>query len=202
VAVNVPAQRLRLDYTVRTRRLSRKEIDKLQARFADRDTYPQREAVLFALRELTGQDAGPTTVAWQRLYPRAEIDVEAARLSDAFVQANPLKREQLLARYREAPGPAYTQALALAIAALQGAAQGPVREALVQRLARLSTTELRERLQDENAEVRRAAVLACARKADPQFVPDLVALKGHPDAQTARLAEEGLRGLTAARADE
>jgi HEAT repeat protein len=199
LAVNAPAQRLRLDYAVRTRRLSRKEADKLQGLFAGRDSYPQREAVLFALRELTGKDAGPTTAAWQRLYPRAETDVEAARLSAAFVQANPLKREQLLARYRDAPGPAYTQALACASAALQGAAQGPVREALVQRLARLSTPELREQLQDEDAETRRAAVLACARKADRQFVPDLTALRGHPDAQTARLAEEGLRGLTGER---
>ena len=33
----------------------------------------------------------------------------------------------------------------------------------MQRLARLSTPELRERLRDEDEEVRRAAVLACAR---------------------------------------
>jgi HEAT repeat protein len=199
LAVNAPPQRQRFDYVVRTRRLSRKEADKLQGLFAGRTTWPQREAVLFALRELTGKDAGPTTVAWQQLYPRAEIDVEAARLGDALVQANPLKREQLLARYRVAPGPAYTQALAVAIAALTGAAQGQVREGLVQRLTRLSTTELREQFRDDNPEVRRAAVLACARKADRQFVPDLVALLDHPDAQSARLAEEGLRGLTGER---
>jgi hypothetical protein len=51
-----------------------------------------------------------------------------------------------------------------------------VREALVQRLARLSPAELREQLREEDAEARRAAVLACARRADREFVPDLVAL--------------------------
>jgi HEAT repeat protein len=201
LAAKVPPQRLRFDYTVRTRRLSRKEADRLQGQFAGRATYPQREAVLFALRELTGRDAGPTTVAWQRLYPRAEIDVEAARLRDALVRANPLKREQLLARYRDAPGPAYAPALARAIPGLKGVAQDQARTALAQRLTRLSAAELRDQLRDADAEVRRAAVLACGRKAERQLVPDLIALLDHPEPQTARLAEEGLRGLTGERHD-
>jgi HEAT repeat protein len=196
LAVNAPPQRLRIDYTVRTRPLSRKEAERLKGLFADQPTWPQREALLFALRELTGRDAGPTTEAWQRLYPHAETEVEAARLSDALVRADPLKREQLLARYRDGKGPAYTRALALAVRGLPPAAQGPVREALVRRLARLSPTELRERLRDEDEEVRRAAVLACGRKAERQFVPDLIALLDHPDPRTVGLAEEGLRGLT------
>jgi HEAT repeat protein len=199
LAVNAPPQRQRFDYTVRTRPLSRKEAEKLKGLFAGQPTWPQREALLFALRELTGRDAGPTTEAWQRLYPQAETDVEAARLRDALVQADPLKREHLLARYRDGKGPAYTRALAGAVCRLQGSAQVPVREALVQRLARMSTTELRDQLRDEDAEVRRAAVLACARKADRQLVPDLIALLEHPDPRTAGLAEEGLRGLTGER---
>lgn len=31
---------------------------------AEPKPYPQREAVLFALRALTGKDVGPTTGAW------------------------------------------------------------------------------------------------------------------------------------------
>ncbi len=166
LAGKVPAQRLRIDYTVRTRPLSRKEAERLKGLFDGQTTWPQREALLFALRELTGRDAGPTTEAWQRLYPHAETEVEAARLSDALVRADPLKRESLLARYRDGRGPAYTRALALAARTLPGGAQGSVREALVRRLARLSLTELRDRLRDEDAEVRGAAELAYARKAD------------------------------------
>jgi HEAT repeat protein len=201
VAVNAPPQRLRFDYAVRTRPLARKEAERLKERFAGQPTWPQREALLFALRELTGRDGGPTTEAWQRLYPHAETEVEAARLSDVLVQAGPFKREQLLARYRDGKGPAYTRALALAVRGLAGAAQGPVREALVRRLAALSTPELRDRLRDEDEDARRAAVLACARKADRQFVPDLIALLEHPDPRTVELVEEGLRGLTGQRCD-
>jgi hypothetical protein len=201
LAVNFPTQRLRIDFTVRIRRLSRKEAERLKDLFASQPTWPQREALLFALRELTGRDAGPTTEAWRRLYPHAETEVEAARLRDSLVRAGPLKREQLLARYRDGKGPAYTRALAGAVSRLPAAAQGAAREALVQRLARLSTPELREQLRDEGAEARRSAVRACARKADRELVPDLMALRDHADSETARLAEEGLRGLSGQRSD-
>src|SRR5262249_57156923 len=49
---------VRFDYVVRTRVLSKKETALLQSIHPDRPGYPQRDAVLFALRELTGEDPG------------------------------------------------------------------------------------------------------------------------------------------------
>jgi hypothetical protein len=50
----------RFDYLVRHREVAAAEVD--DADMAT--TYPQREAVLFALRELTGQDRGTTSADW------------------------------------------------------------------------------------------------------------------------------------------
>ncbi len=62
----------RYDYMVQARRVSLKEAAWPRAEGVDRTSYPQREAVLFALRELTGQDLGKESAAWQRVLPRGE----------------------------------------------------------------------------------------------------------------------------------
>jgi hypothetical protein len=57
----------RFDYLVRKRELKVDELAALQKkppRSADRISYPQREAVRFALRELTGLDAGESSAEW------------------------------------------------------------------------------------------------------------------------------------------
>ena len=43
----------------------RKDKGKEKAKGNDQATFPQRESVLFALRELTGQDAGNESAAWK-----------------------------------------------------------------------------------------------------------------------------------------
>jgi hypothetical protein len=52
----------RFDYLVRVRPATLDEVLELTRR---PPTYPQREAVLFALRELTGKDAGRTSADWR-----------------------------------------------------------------------------------------------------------------------------------------
>lgn len=57
----------RFDYLVRMTPLSEEELAEREALAKDAKesaTYPQREAVLFALRELTGMDVGNTSAAW------------------------------------------------------------------------------------------------------------------------------------------
>jgi hypothetical protein len=66
---------------VRLRPVTRAEYALLQTRKAGPPTYPQREAVLFALRELTGRDAGDQTEAWQQLYPKSGVGRDKARTS-------------------------------------------------------------------------------------------------------------------------
>jgi hypothetical protein len=60
----------RFDYLVRKRPLTDRELKDLLARDEERggkaSSYPQREAVLFALRELTGADPGDSAEDWRR----------------------------------------------------------------------------------------------------------------------------------------
>jgi hypothetical protein len=57
----------RFDFLVRTRELPAQEAAELDKGGPHRQlVYPQRDAVLFALRELTGEDLGPGSAGWQR----------------------------------------------------------------------------------------------------------------------------------------
>jgi hypothetical protein len=66
----------RFDYLVRTRRLSGEEVAALPPRADDgkAPTYPQREAVLFALRELTGADPGDSAADWRAFLKQPKAD--------------------------------------------------------------------------------------------------------------------------------
>jgi HEAT repeat protein len=155
-----------------------------------------REATLFALRALTGRDAGPSADAWRQLFPHADAEAEGARLSAALLKAPPEQREPLLARYRDAKDDRYTEGLAHAIPHLGGQLQAKAREALVARLARLPADLLRARLQEEDDELRRAAALACVRRADRESVPDLIGLLLDADPEVAEGARKVLRKLS------
>jgi hypothetical protein len=193
------APRQRFDYVVRTRRLTRQELQRLNDHPPDPAAdYPQRGAVLFALRELTGRNVGPTTTAWLQLYPDAEVEAEAARLGTIILNAKPARQEELIVQERNAKGPAHTLALAFAIPSLQGSVQIRARDALAQRFTRLTPDSLRDRLRDDDPEVRRAAVSACllaGGEAADELVPGLVALLDD-EPMTIRAAMAALKGLT------
>jgi hypothetical protein len=55
----------RYDFLVRTRPATPEEITRSTTQSAS-TTYPQREAILYALRQLSGQDLGAATEAWQK----------------------------------------------------------------------------------------------------------------------------------------
>jgi HEAT repeats len=148
---------LRFDFLVRVRPAKAQEIAARQAQSKKTASYPQRDAVLFALRELTGKDAGPTTDAWLALFPRAELDAQATALSTSLVQATARRQAQLLAQFKSAQGEVYTQALARAIPNLKGPTQDKAREVLLHRLSQLNAEMLTAKLADHSAEIRRAA---------------------------------------------
>jgi hypothetical protein len=182
---------------VRTRYLKSKELERWKAQPPDEPTsYRQRDAVLFALRELTGTDLGPTTQAWEARYPGAEEYVKADKAGRALLKAEPTRREALLAQLRDGPGRAYTQALGDAIPALKGSLQERVRGILTQRLVAETPAALRAWLRDDDPEVRQAAVRACVEKKEKALVPDLIALLEDADPRTVQLAEGGLQKLT------
>jgi HEAT repeat protein len=186
---------LRFDYLVRTRPARVDELARQKNRSTEPASYEQREAVLFALRELTGQDAGPTTDAWQRLYPQAEVTAEAAKVATTLVRAHVNVQERLLEQYQKSDRPVYTQALALAIPRLKGFIRDRAQQMLTERLTRNPDIDLVAELQNDNAEVRRAAAHACVLMKARARTPDLIALLEDPEPGVVQAARAALKDL-------
>jgi HEAT repeat protein len=187
---------MRFDYMVRMRSMPEKKARDLQKKFEEEDTYPQREAVLFALRELTHQDAGPTAEAWRKLFPRAELDIEAAQYRDQLVGASPKKRDSALTTLKEGEGVVYTLALADAIPKLPKEFQDKARQALAERLSRMTPQTLRDKFNDVDVEIRKAAIAAAVLKEDKSLVSDLSELLEDPSSTIAGLADEAIKALS------
>jgi hypothetical protein len=126
----------------------------------------------------------------------APADEDAARLSGALVRAPAARQGDLLGRLRDGKGVAYTEALAAAIPKLPGDAQGKARAALAERLARMKAATLAKYFQDEDAEIRRAAALACAMKDAKDQVPGLIRLLSDREPLVERAAHAALKELT------
>jgi hypothetical protein len=75
---------------------------------------------------------------------------------------------------RDTKGGAQTAGLVHAIPRLDGARKKEARDALAGRLTRMTAKTLRGMLADPDAELRRAACLACAMKDDKSHIPDLI----------------------------
>jgi hypothetical protein len=93
----------------------------------------------------------------------------------------------LLARLRDGADDDNTVVLALAIPKLNGD---------VRHQARLSASALRDKLQDDDLEVRRAAALACGRKLAKDLIGDLITLLNDPEMDAVQSARAALTELT------
>jgi hypothetical protein len=127
--------------------------------------------------------------------PAPPADPEVARLSDELVKAGAGEQEQALRKLRDGKGAAYTDALAHAIHRLDGAVKEKARDALADRLTRMKPATLADKLRDDDAEVRRAAALACAMKEDRENVPRLIELLEDPEPTASRAAHAALKSL-------
>ena len=103
---------------------------------------------------------------------------------------------KLLAEARDAKGPTNTRALVVAATHAEGDRKTAAREALAERLCRMSAATLRATLKTEEAEARRAAALACAMKDDRDHIPDLIALLADADDAVVRAAKAGLKSFS------
>jgi HEAT repeat protein len=126
----------------------------------------------------------------------APADSEATRLSGALVGAPAARQGALLENLRDGKGVEYTEALAAAIPKLTGAARGKARAALAERLARMKAATLAKYFQDEDAEIRRAAALACAMKDGQDQVPGLIRLLSDREPLVEQAAQAALKELT------
>jgi HEAT repeat protein len=191
---------LRFDYTVHKRPLKPAEVQEWKKHPPAKDNYKQRDAVLFALRNLTGRDVGNGTDAWLKLYPNAIDEANGLQLAETIRWALPTQRDALLAKYRDSKQECYTEALANAIPQLSGKVQAKVRETLVERLARHSASVLGGLLEDDNEDLRHAAALAVIRRADneadEELLPQLITLLLDSDPEVAEGAHKLLQRLT------
>jgi uncharacterized protein (TIGR03067 family) len=142
-----------------------------------------------------GTDLNPKLILPNQFVPR-DTDREAARLSAEVVQAAPAQRDALLEKLKVGKGLVYTQALAAAIPHLTGPSKTRARDALAERIARMTASTLEDKLQDEDPEIRRAAALACAMKDEKKLIPNLIHLLEDPEPPVLRAAHAALKALT------
>ena len=128
--------------------------------------------------------------------PPAAENSEADRLSAELVRAPQERKDALIDRLRDNRGTVNTLALAAAIPQLTGTAKTKARTALAERLTRMTNHTLKDKLQDDDPEVRRAAALACALKEEKSFVPDLIRLLDDQESLVQRAAHAALKRLT------
>jgi hypothetical protein len=127
--------------------------------------------------------------------PEQAAEAQAARLSADLLKAPAGQQEKLLQEFTSAKGVAYTQAIATAIPKLPANTQGKARDALAERLMRMTAATLRDRLKDDDPEMRVAAARACAGKDDRGHIPDLIGLLDDPEPRVVRAARTALKYL-------
>jgi hypothetical protein len=133
----------------------------------------------------------------QRTIAREDSDAEAraAQLGTELIAAQGARQKRLMKRLKEAKGPEYTLALAAAIHALAGEEREKARDALAERLTRMTAKTLRAYLKQEDRELRSAAALACAMKEDKSLGADLIGLLQDADSRVRRAAHLALTTL-------
>ena len=124
------------------------------------------------------------------------VEDEASKLASKLVLAPATDWSKALETMRDAKGGDYTKSLAIAIRRLDGDRKKEAREALAERLTRMSAETLKAMTTSEDAELRRGAVLACAMKDDKVHVPDLIDRLTDDDDPVVRAAKAGLKSLT------
>ena len=126
----------------------------------------------------------------------ADLDAKISRLRDMLVGAGADRHQAILDEFTNAKGVEYTQALAAAIPHLAADIKSRARDALGERLTRMTQATLRERLKDGDPEIRLAAAVACGKKPDQSQIPDLIRLVADREPAVACAAGTTLRTLT------
>jgi hypothetical protein len=120
---------------------------------------------------------------------------EAAVLAGQLLRANEKDWPAVIKKLRDTKGPIHTQALLASVNRLDGDRRRLAREALAERLTRMTAQTLRAMLKDEEVELRRAAALAMAMKDERSHISDLVAALMDEEEVVVRAAKAGLKSL-------
>lgn len=120
----------------------------------------------------------------------------AARMGDDLAKSSGTRFDLLLHNLRIGKGAIFTEALGFAIPKLKGDRQQKVREALVERLTRMTDKTLSEYLGDEQLEIRTAAVRASGAKGSKSLIPRLIPLLRDTRGVVAEAAHKALKQLS------
>jgi hypothetical protein len=121
---------------------------------------------------------------------------QSARLADSLVKATSAKQGEILDQLRDGKGAEYTEALAGAIPQLRGDDKRKAREALAERLTRMTNASLARYLEDDDTEIRRAAALATGTREFKDQVPQLIELLADSDQGVVLAAHTALKAMT------
>jgi hypothetical protein len=175
----------------------------LKARGAPADNVKEKaEKVADASDKNTAKTQSPELfdpkekLSTKKTDPANEDFRSAQRMTDELVATPDEQQAELLSKYKEGKGPAYTQALAGAIPRLKGENKSKARDALAERFTRMTAATLREELKDDDPEIRRAGALACAMKDDKGHIPDLIPLLEDKEPLVGRAAHAALKSLS------
>jgi hypothetical protein len=122
--------------------------------------------------------------------------VDAAVVVEELLRTTDDRWSESLAGIRDGKGSVYTQVLLIAIRRVGEEKVGAVRQALAERLTRMTAETLRLYLKENDPELRRAAVLAMAMKDDKALIPDLITALLDEEEMVVRAARAGLKSLT------
>jgi hypothetical protein len=132
-----------------------------------------------------------------RTRPASLGDSAGAKMAEKLLDMPAAQQSAQIERLRDAKGGDNTEALATAIPYLTTIeSRNSAREALAQRLARMSDETIHGDLRDELPEIRRAAAIACGLKPAKQFVPDLINMLADPEPSVSRAAYAALRYIS------
>jgi hypothetical protein len=120
----------------------------------------------------------------------------AGKLAGELLAADSGDWTKKLELLRDSKGGDHTRALTLAIPRLDGERKSQARDALAERLTRMTAATLRTMMKSKEAELRRAAVLAGAMKDDRAHVPDLIDRLTDEEDLVVRAAAAGLKSLS------
>jgi hypothetical protein len=174
--------------------------DELITLLADKDADVSRAAHEALKRLACGVDFGPTKDTGEA----SRLDAadqwrkwwDADQLCSELANANGSRQDELLAKLQAGKGVVFTQALARAIPKLVESDRPRARNVLADRLTRMNTETLRDKLRDEDPEIRRAGALAAAMKEEKGLAPDIITLLYDKEPLVVRAALASLKSLS------
>ena len=120
---------------------------------------------------------------------------EGEKIASALMSSSDGEWAGKLSEARDAKGAKWTRGLALACGRLEPERKRQAREALADRLTRMTSMSLREMFEARDAELRRGACLAAGMKDDRLLIPGVIGRITDPSEAVVRAARESLKSI-------